>query len=160
MKARKVNNESVFELVILLLAVFSVTGPTSAVLAGPAEESAQMGDQWIKAFLEGNADTLSGLYAKDASLYTFMSPFLVQGRDAIRGSFAGLFKAYPVRAITKRHFNAQIYDSTVVRTYYFTMTLGDSKGNIKNYHGRANIVYMMVDGQRVIVTHHSSLLPL
>jgi len=39
------------------------------------------------------------------------------------------------------------------------MTLGDPKGNIKSYHGRADIVYMIVDGQRVIVTHHSSLLP-
>ncbi len=144
----------------ILVIAFTIVGIFSGVWAGPAEESAQLGDQWIKAFLEGNAETVANLYAKDASFYAFLSPFLVQGKDSIRATFAGLFKAFPVRGIVKRHFNVQVYDSTVVRTYYFTMTLGDSKGNVKNYHGRANIVYIVIDGQRVIVTHHASLLPM
>jgi len=45
------------------------------------------------------------------------------------------------------------------RSYYFTMTLGNAKGNVKSYHGRANIVYMVLEGQRVIVTHHAAVLP-
>ncbi len=127
--------------------------------AGPAEESAQLGDQWIKAFVEGNAEAIANLYAKDASFWGFLGPFRVEGRDAIRAMYAGLFKTFTIRAVVKRYFYVQVYDNTVVRNYYFTMTLGDSKGNVKNYHGRSNIVYMVVDGHRVIVTHHTSLLP-
>lgn len=128
--------------------------------AGPAEDSAQLGDQWIQAFNEGNIEAIANMYARDASFYSFLNPFRLEGREALRAMYAGLFKAYPIRAIVKRHFYVQVYDNTVVRNYYFTMTLGDSKGNVKIYHCRANIVYIVVDGQRVIVTHHTSLLPI
>jgi len=144
--------------VLLAMAVWQF-GAVPSAPAGPAEDSAQMGDLWIKAFLEGNVEVMGSLYARDASFYAFLSPFRVEGREAIRATFAGLFKAFPVRAIVKRHFYVQVYDTTVVRSYYFTMTLGDAKGIVKSYHGRANIVYMVLEGQRVIVTHHASLLP-
>jgi hypothetical protein len=144
--------------VLLAMAVWQF-GAVPSAPAGPAEESAQMGDLWIKAFLEGNVEVMGSLYARDASFYGFLSPFRVDGRDAIRATFAGLFKAFPTRAIVKRHFYVQVYDTTVVRSYYFTMTLGDAKGNVKSYHGRANIVYMVLEGQRVIVTHHAAVLP-
>jgi hypothetical protein len=147
-----------FFAVLLVMAAWQV-GPVPSASAGPAEDSAQMGDLWIKAFLEGNVEVMGSLYARDASFYAFLSPFRVEGREAIRATFAGLFKAFPMRAIVKRHFYVQVYDTTVVRSYYFTMTLGDAKGNVKSYHGRANIVYMVLEGQRVIVTHHASLLP-
>jgi len=144
----------------VLLIILSLTfWFATAVWAGPAEEAAQMADKWFKAFYDGDAEAMSTLYAKDASFFAFLSPFRVEGKEGIRASFAGLFKSFPTRALVKRHFYVQVYDTTVVRTYYFTMTLGDAKGNIKSYHGRADIVYMIVDGQRVIVTHHSSLLP-
>ena len=146
-------------LCVALLVGLLVLGAVPGAWAGPAEESAHLGDQWIKAFVEGNGEAIANLYCRDASFWGFLGPFRAEGRDAIRGTFAGLFKAFPIRAIVKRHFYVQVYDSTVVRSYYFTMTLGDSKGNVKNYHGRANIVYMMVDGQRVIVTHHAAVLP-
>jgi len=108
--------------------------------AGPAEEAAQMADKWFKAFYDGDAEAMSSLYAKDASFFGFLNPFRIEGREGIRASFAGLFKSFPTRALVKRHFYVQVYDTTVVRTYYFTMTLGDAKGNIKSYHGRADIV--------------------
>lgn len=145
-------------LITLIIGSFLI-GSIPTTWAGPAEESAQMADKWFKAFYDGDAEAMSTLYAKDASFFAFLSPFRVEGREGIRASFAGLFKSFPTRALAKRHFYIQVYDTTVVRTYYFTMTLGDAKGNIKSYHGRADIVYMIVDGQRVIVTHHSSLLP-
>lgn len=144
---------------VALVIGFLIIGIVPGVWAGPAEESAQLGDQWIKAFVEGNVEAMANLYARDASFWGFLGPFRVEGREAIRATFAGLFKTFPIRAVVKRYFYVQIYDNTVVRNYYFTMTLGDSKGNVKNYHGRSNIVYMVVDGQRVIVTHHASLLP-
>jgi uncharacterized protein (TIGR02246 family) len=146
-------------LLVALVIGFLIIGVVPGALAGPAEESAQLGDQWIKVFVEGNAEALANLYARDASFWGFFGPFRVEGRDAIRATYAGLFKTFPIRAVIKRYFYVQVYDNTVVRNYYFTMTLGDSKGNVRNYHGRANVVYMVVDGQRVIVTHHTSLLP-
>ncbi len=144
---------------VILLVGFLTSGVVPGSLAGPAEESAQLGDQWIKAFVEGNVEAMANLYARDASFWGFLGPFRVEGRDTIRAMYAGVFKTFPIRAVAKRYFYVQVYDNTVVRNYYFTMTLGDSKGIVKNYHGRSNIVYMVVDGQRVIVTHHTSLLP-
>jgi len=151
----KVKQVLLFTLIIGSLSIGSI----STTWAGPAEEAALMADKWFKAFYDGDAEAISALYAKDASFFAFLSPFRVEGREGIRASFAGLFKSFPTRALVKRHFYVQVYDTTVVRTYYFTMTLGDAKGTIKSYHGRADIVYMIVDGKRVIVTHHSSLLP-
>lgn len=155
MNMRNVKKVLLFALIIGSLFV----GGTTPVWAGPAEESAQLGDQWIKAFTEGNVEAIANLYAHDASFWGFLGPFRVEGRDAIRATYAGLFKTFSIRAVVKRYFYVQVYDDTVVRNYYFTMTLGDGKGNVKNYHGRANIVYIVVGGQRVIVTHHTSLLP-
>jgi len=146
-------------LIAILMAGSLLSVSLQSPWAGPAEESAQLGDQWIKAFVEGNVEAMANLYARDASFWGFLGPFRVEGRDAIRATFAGLFKTFPKRAVVKRYFYVQTYDTTVVRNYYFTMTLGDSIGNIKNHYGRSNIVYMVVDGQRVIVTHHASLLP-
>ncbi|MBM4339778.1 MAG: SgcJ/EcaC family oxidoreductase [Deltaproteobacteria bacterium] len=151
----KIKKILLFSLVIGSLFI----GATPITWAGPAEDTAQMAEQWFKYFYEGNAEAIANLYARDASFWGFLSPFRVEGRDAIRAFYAGTFKMFPIRVVVKRYFYNQVYDSTVVRNYYFTMTLGDSKGNVKSYHARANIVYMVVDGQRVIVTHHTSLLP-
>ncbi len=145
-------------LTILIMGAFLI-GNLQISWAGPTEDAAQMAEQWFKFFYEGNAEAMANLYARDASFWGFLNPFRIEGRDAIRAMYAGIFKAFPIRAVVKRYFYVQVYDNTVVRNYYYTMTLGDSKGNVKNYHCRANIVYMVVDGQRVIVTHHTSLLP-
>ncbi|MBS3918436.1 MAG: nuclear transport factor 2 family protein [Deltaproteobacteria bacterium] len=146
-------------LLITLIIGSLIIGVVRTTWAGPAEDTAQMAEQWFKYFYEGNAEAIANLYARDASFWGFLNPFRLEGRDAIRTFYAGTFKMFPIRVVVKRYFYNQVYDSTVVRNYYFTMTLGDSKGNVRNYHGRSNIVYMIVDGQRVIVTHHTSLLP-
>lgn len=146
-------------LLVTLIVGSLIVGVVPGALAGPAEETAQMAEQWFKYFVEGNAEALSSLYAKDASYWSFLSPFRTEGREAMRALFAGFFRAYPTRTYVKRYFYVQVYDTTVVRTYYFTIMAVDSKGNAKSWHGRANVVYMVVDGQRVIVTHHTSLLP-
>ncbi len=146
-------------LIVILIIGSLLIGTISMTWAGPAEDTAQMAEQWFKYFVEGNAEALSALYAKDASYWSFLGPFRTEGREAMRALFAGFFRAYPTRTYVKRYFYVQVYDTTVVRTYYFTIMAVDSKGNAKSWHGRANVVYMVVDGQRLIVTHHTSLLP-
>ncbi|HSB05044.1 MAG TPA: nuclear transport factor 2 family protein, partial [Thermodesulfobacteriota bacterium] len=76
-----------------------IMGVVPGTLAGPAEESAQLGDQWIKAFVEGNVEAMANLYARDASFWGFLSPFRDEGREAIRATFAGLFKIFTIRAV-------------------------------------------------------------
>ncbi len=143
-----------------VLFLFLVFGMAPAAWAGPAEEAAQMAEQWMKAFHEGNAEALSALYAPDAVYYSSFSPFRVEGREAIRALFAGVFRPFPTRALVKRHFAVRVYDGAMIRNYYWTLTWGNSsKGNLKTYHGRSSIVYMEVQGRRMIVDHHTSLLP-
>jgi hypothetical protein len=59
----------------------------------------------------------------------------------------------------KRHFAVRVYNGTVIRNYYWTLTWRDTKENVKTYHGASSIVYMEVQGRRMIVDHHTSLLP-
>jgi ketosteroid isomerase-like protein len=81
-----------------VLFLFLIFGVAPAVWAGPAEEAAQMAEQWMKAFHEGNVEALSALYAPDAMYYSSLSPFRVEGREAIRTLFAGVFRAFPTRS--------------------------------------------------------------
>ncbi len=145
-------------LVTLMIGAFLV-GAIPGVWAGPAEETAQMADQWMKAFHEGNLDAITALYAKDAVFTPFLGPFRVEGREGIRAAFGGLFRGFPTRSYIPRHVNFRVYGDSVIRHFYWVMTLVDAKGNVNTYNGRASVVYMVVDGQRVIVEHHTSLLP-
>ena len=62
-------------LLISLMIGFLFIGVIPRVWAGPTEESAQLGDQWIKAFVEGNVEAMVNLYARDASFWGFLGPF-------------------------------------------------------------------------------------
>ena len=75
---------------------------TPIVSAGPIEDSAQMTQEWVKAFHEGNAEALSALFAKDAVYISFTSPFPVVGREEIRAAFAGFIRTFPIRQLFLR----------------------------------------------------------
>ncbi len=137
----------------------SLLGAASAVWAGPAEEAAQILHQLTQAYHEGNAEALGGLYASDAVLHSSLSPFRVEGRDAIRALFAGGFRTFPTRALVHRQVSTRVYGGTAVTDAYFSLTIADTKGNARTLHGRGSIISVEDQGQRVIVSHHTSLLP-
>lgn len=139
--------------------LFLLVGVASAVWAGPAEEAAQMLQQWSQAFHEGNAEALAALYAEDAVYISFLFPFRVEGREAIRATFAGFIRAFPTRALAYRQVSTRVYGGTTVTDMYWSLMWGDAKGNVRTAHGRSSATSVEVQGRRVIVDHHTSLLP-
>jgi uncharacterized protein (TIGR02246 family) len=138
---------------------FLLLGGAPAAWAGPAEEAAQILHQWVQAYHQGNAEAVGGLYAPDAVFISALSPFRVEGRDAIRAAYAGGFRTFPTRVLVHRQVSTRAYGGTAVTDTYWSLTVVDAKGNARTYHGRGTIVSEEVQGQRVIVSHHHSLLP-
>jgi len=147
-------------LVGMVAIAFCIFVLTPVVLAGPLEEATQLLEQWLKAFHEGNADALSATYARDAVYISWAGPFPAQGREAIRATFAGFFRAFPTRSIVMRDESRRVYGDTVVYNANWTLIYVDAKGTIKTVYGRSSAVNTIVEGRRLIVDQNTSLFPI
>ena len=133
---------------------------TPVVFAGPIEESAQLTQEWVKAFHEGNAEALSATYARDGVYISWAGPFPAAGREAIRATYAGFFRAFPTRFIVLRDESRRVYGDTVIYNSNWSLVYVDAKGTIKTVYGRSSAVSTVVEGRRLIVDHNTSLLPI
>jgi uncharacterized protein (TIGR02246 family) len=133
---------------------------TPVVFAGPLEEATQLLDQWLKAFHEGNAEALSATYARDGVYISWAGPFPVAGREAIRATYAGFFRAFPTRSIVLRDESRRVYGDTVIYNSNWSLVYVDAKGTMKTVYGRSSAVSTVVEGRRLIVDHNTSLLPI
>jgi uncharacterized protein (TIGR02246 family) len=133
---------------------------TPILSAGPIEESVQLTQEWVKAFHEGNAEALSGLFAKDGVYVSWAGPFPAEGREAIRATFAGFFRAFPIRQLLLRDESRKAYGDTVTLNNNWTLIYGDGKGPVKTVFGRNSAVNTIVEGRRLIVLQHSSFFPI
>jgi len=133
---------------------------TPLVFAGPIEESNQLLEQWLKAFHEGNAEALSATYARDGVYISWAGPFPVAGREAIRATYAGFFRAFPTRSIVLRDESSRVYGDTVIYNANWTLIYVDAKGTIKTVYGRSSSANTIVEGRRLIVDQNTSLLPI
>jgi uncharacterized protein (TIGR02246 family) len=132
---------------------------TPIVSAGPIEESAQLTQEWVKAFHEGNAEALSALFAPDAVYVSWASPFPSVGREAIRATMAGFFRSFPIRYLMLRDEYRKVYGDTVSLHNNFALIYGDGKGPVKTVYGRNSAVNTIVEGRRLIIIQHSSFFP-
>ncbi len=132
---------------------------TPIALAGSIEESAQLVQEWVKAFHEGNAEALSATFAKDGVYISWAGPFPVEGREAIRATFAGFFRAFPIRQLILRDESRKVYGVTVIYNCNWTLIYGDGKGPIKTVYGRTSSANAVVEGKRLILLQATSLLP-
>ena len=132
---------------------------TPIASAGPNEESVQLTQEWVEAFNEGNAEALSNLFARDGVYISWASPFPTVGREAIRATFAGFFRAFPVRHVMLRDESRKVYGDTVSLFNNWTLVYGDGKGPVKTIFGRNCAVNKIVDGKRVILIQFNSFFP-
>ena len=130
-----------------------------AVLADPLEESTQIVQQWLKAFHEGNAEALAALYAQDAVYIPWAGPFRVEGREAIRTYFAGVFRAFPTRSLVPRDTSGRTYSDTVVNSSNWTFVYSDGAKTVKTVFGRSGFITTVLDGRRMIIDHNTSVIP-
>ncbi len=143
------------------LSVFLVLcGMATLAWAGPAEEIAQLDQQAVQAINEGNLDGIMALYADDAVLIPGGSPFRIDGKEAIRSFYAGLFQNFPTRRFVERQRQIRVYGTNAgIINAYFTFTLVDRSGNVNTSHARMSVTLVKVGDRWLVADDHASRLP-
>ncbi len=143
----------------LIVFVFCMLASTPIVWSGPIEEAVQLTKDYVKAFHEGNAEALSATFAKDGTYIPWSGPFPIVGRDAIRATMAGWFKAYPIRFIMLRDESRKVHGDSVIFYCNWTLIYGDGRNPNKTVYGRTSAVNGTEEGKRVLLLQATSLLP-
>ena len=143
--------------IVVLLLVFGIG---QGAWAGPEEEVNQVRQQRLQAFNEGNLEVYMATWADNGALTTALTPFRIEGKEAIRDYYAGIFQAFPTRRFFPRQITVRIYGGTIaVTNQYFTLTLVDRTGKVSTFQGRFSNTYVkFADGWKV-VDQHTSVLP-
>ncbi len=146
----------IYPLVVLLL-----VGVVPAAWAGAAEEIAAIVQQRIHTFSEGNLDAWMSGYADDAVVTSSLAPFRIEGREALRAYYAGLFQTYPTRRVMNRQWSVRVYngDTTAVTNAYLHGTLVDRNGQTNTLYLRGSTTWVKQGGRWLIVDAHVSRLP-
>ena len=146
---------------IAALSTLILMGFVAPALAGPAEEVAQISGARGQAFDEGNLDGWVAAYADNAVLQSFMSPFRIEGKEAIRAHIAELFQMYPKRRGFVRQPVTRVYnDDLVIQDSYLVLYWTDQKGSIATFATRNSVVWAKTGGRWQIVDQHVSRLPM
>lgn len=128
--------------------------------AGPAEEVAQISGTRPQAFLDGNVDAYTAAFADNAVFKSAVSPFRIEGKEAIRAFFAQLFQMYPKRNLFIRQPVARVYnDDLVIQNFYAVFNVTNEKGEARTYDLRITATWAKFGGRWQIVDQHASRLP-
>jgi len=140
-----------------LLILLVLVGPTSVAWAGPAEEIAQVDQQAIQCFNDGNLEKCVALYADDAVSISALAPFRIEGKEALQANYAGAFQSFPTRRFLGRQTAIRVYGgNTGVLNRYYTATLVDRAGNAATIHGRQSVTFVRLGTQWRIADVHLS----
>ena len=123
------------------------------------EEVARLLQKHKSDYLKGDADAWAALYAEDA---TFIGgPRNLQSRQAIRDSFAQLFKDFPNRTVGESQVRIRIYNETTSNPIAILNgdnkgTRTDASGKVINTNNRKTLAWVKIQGQWLIVNHQNS----
>jgi uncharacterized protein (TIGR02246 family) len=128
--------------------------------AGPAEEVAQLATKRGPAFPQGNLDLFMADFAENAVFTPAPVGFRLEGKQAIRDYFAGLFQDYPSRRAVGSHPLTRVYDDhTVIVNGYVDVTLIDRSGHVRTLPLRGTTVWVKVGGRWQIADQTFSPVP-
>ena len=145
---------------IALLSTLILVGFAPGVWAGPAEEVAQIAGPRLQAFQEGNLDAYTAAYADNAIIQSSLSPFRIEGKEAIRAYLTELFKVYPGRRVLLRQPVTRAYnDDLVIQNNYAVLYATDQKGQVTALALRSSVTWAKLGGRWQIVDTHTSRLP-
>jgi len=132
-----------------------------AAWGGPAEEVVQIAGPRLQALQDGNLDAYMVAYADNAVFHSSLSPFRMEGKEAIRAYFTELFQLYPKRRVLPRQPIVRAYnDDLVVQNGYSVLYLTDQKGQTTTYATRSSVTWAKIGGRWQIVDQHTSRLPM
>jgi uncharacterized protein (TIGR02246 family) len=145
---------------IATLSSLILVGIAAEAWAGPVEEVAQIAGPRLQALQDGNVDAYVAAYADNAVFHSSLSPFRMEGKEAIRAYFTELFQLYPKRRVLQRQPIDRAYnDDLVIRNAYSVLYLTDQKGQVMTYATRSSVTWTKIGGRWQIVDQHTSRLP-
>jgi len=149
----------------------AAAAPPATTTSGTATDSAaQSADiatvaglyyNWLATIAAAHGDPTSvlKLYAPDAILVATYSPVLLHNAD---GDLVGYFKKFtslPGISGATKDLQTRVYGDWAINTGLYTFTFNDPEGDTVSVPARFTFVYHKVDGQWLIMDHHSSLVP-
>ena len=145
---------------IVLLSTLILMSLGLPAWASPAEEVAQIAGPRLKDLHEGDIDAYTAAFADNAVFQSALSPFRVEGKEAIRAHFTQLFQMYPARRVFVRQPTTRVYnDDLVVSNNYSVLYLTDQKGQVSTLALRTSVTWAKVGGRWQIVDQHGSRIP-
>jgi len=141
--------------------------PTSGTATDSASQSADTATvaglyyNWLATVAAAHGDPTSvlKLYAPDAILVATYSPVLLHNAD---GDLTGYFKKFtslPEISGTTKDLETRVYGDWAINTGLYTFSYKSPEGDTVSVPARFTFVYHKVDGQWLIMDHHSSLVP-
>jgi uncharacterized protein (TIGR02246 family) len=119
-------------------------------------EIAKLFDRWNKSLQTGNCDRVVANYAKDAILLPTKSNIPRTNHQEIRDYFEHFLKQKPVAVINMRVIRVGRNSAMDSGLYTFTLTKDGKKVEVP---ARYMFEYEYINGEWLIVGHHSSLMP-
>ena len=127
--------------------------------ADPLKEVAEVVAPRAKAYVTGDVEGWTAVYADNATFYSSLSPFRIDGKAAIRSYFADYFAQYPNRKYVLRQNTLRAYgDNLVVANGYYELVQTDRSGKTAILPGRYSVVFAKLNGRWQIVDQHNATL--
>ena len=114
-------------------------------------------DQWTAALAERDPEKIVACYDKNAVLWGTFSTKRRNGTELIREYFEQLVLRKHLRAICK-NMDIRIYGDIAINSGMYHFTFFDNNLDFR-VPARYTFVYHKVDGEWLIIEHHSSVLP-
>jgi len=141
----------------LLAIVASTLLLVAPAWADPLKEVAEVVAPRAKAYVTGDVDGWTAAFADNATFYSSLTPFRVDGKAAIRAYFADYFAMYPNRKYVVRQNTLRAYgDNVVIANGYFELIATDRGGKTVQDSGRYSVTLVKVDGRWQIVDQHNA----
>ena len=124
-----------------------------------AEEIARLLEKHKTDYLTGDADAWAALYAEDATFVGGQRN--LQSRQAIRDSFAQLFRDFPTRTVNVSNLRIRVYNEATTSAMAIINadnkgTRTDASGGLVNTNNRESVVWAKIQGKWLIVNHQTS----
>lgn len=133
--------------------------PTKPGKAPTEQEIAALFDEWNAALGTGDAEAVADRYAPDGVLLPTASAQIRTTRDEIIDYFEHFQENDPVGEKTETIVTVLDKNTAVdAGTYVFTLTDPET-GEVRDVEARYSYLYEKIDGDWLIVNHHSSVTP-
>lgn len=136
-----------------------LVGCQSMLATDAAKPEVQAATQaWVASFNDCNPGKLAALYLPEAILWGTISPTLISTPAGVREYFDRACAANPQFKATLGEQSVRLYGDTAISSggYVFAREV---QGQLRSFPARYSFTYRKVNGQWLIVDHHSSAVP-